>query len=71
MFDRNHHGLSPLEYAAKYSGYRYLTMLMDEEGVLKKTISFLSENNFWVRSTNFDEGKAPASKYSPGIESVK
>ena len=55
MFDRNHYGLSPLEYAAKYSGFRYLTMLMEEEGLLKKTVASFSKNNFSVRSNAFDE----------------
>ena len=54
LHKRNSAGLSPLEYAAKYSGLRYLTMLFEEEDILKKTIAFLSKTNSWVRSNNFD-----------------
>ena len=66
LSDKNSGGLSPLEYAAKYSGYRYMTMLMEEEGLMRKTVAFLCKNNFWMRSNKFDQSLAPVNKYSPG-----
>ena len=60
LSDRNSGGLSPLEYAARHSRYRYLTMLMEEEGLLKKTVAFISPHNCCVHSNIFGDIGSPA-----------